>query len=68
MLITETQAIAQANESLKKVSGENWTKANMNQNECENFIWGYLYDNGLQYLAPIFYDGGVILCHQECVN
>jgi len=48
---TETKAIEIANSMLK----EGFTIAYMNRNQVENFIWGYLYDNGLQYKLPIDY-------------
>lgn len=28
--------------------------------ECQNFIWGYLYDKGLQYHSPTILGNGTI--------
>lgn len=64
--MTELEAIAQAKESLKNVNGGNWSFSIMNESDSEDFIWSYLYDNDLQYLSPIKYNNGVVLCHQEC--
>jgi predicted secreted protein len=49
--ITETQAIKIAKSMLK----EGFTISYLNANEVEDFIWGYLYEHGLQYSKPIFY-------------
>lgn len=63
---TEQKAIEIAKESLKNVNGENWTISYMNEDESEDYIWSYLFDNGLQYLEPIKYGlNNVALCHQE---
>ncbi len=36
-----------------------------NLEECEDFIWSFLYDNGLQYETPqILADGKVKLAHE----
>jgi hypothetical protein len=48
---TETQAIQIAKSMLK----EGFTISYLNVNELEDFIWGYLYEHGLQYSKPIFY-------------
>jgi hypothetical protein len=32
---------------------------------CEDFIWGYLYDSGLQHLAPIETSQGFLLIHEK---
>lgn len=64
--MTELNAIQKAKQLLTKVSGENWTISFMNDIECDNYIWSFLYENGLQYLAPIKYDNNmVVLCHQS---
>ena len=64
--LTEYQAIEIAKKSLKNVCGSNWTFSLMNQKDADNFIWTYLYDNGLQYLNPInFGINKVVLCHQD---
>jgi predicted secreted protein len=49
--ITETQAIKIAKSMLK----QGFTISYLNANEVEDFIWGYLYEHGLQYSKPIFY-------------
>jgi hypothetical protein len=49
--VTETQAIAMAKSILK----DGFTISLMNANEIENFLWGYIYENGLQWSEPIFY-------------
>jgi hypothetical protein len=49
--ITETQAIKIAKSMLK----QGFTISYFNANEVEDFIWGYLYEHGLQYSKPIFY-------------
>ena len=49
--ITETQAIQIAQAMLK----DGFTISYMNANEIEDFIWGYLYDQKLQYENPIMY-------------
>ena len=48
---TATQAIAAAH----KMHQDGFTISYMNANQLEDFIWGYLYDNGLQYKKPIKY-------------
>jgi hypothetical protein len=48
---TEMQAIQIA----KSLVTEGFTVSYMNSKEVEDFIWGYLYDNGLQYKVPIEY-------------
>jgi hypothetical protein len=48
---TEMQAIQIA----KSLVTEGFTVSYMNSKEVEDFIWGYLYDNGLQYKVPIDY-------------
>ena len=65
--LTETQAILKAKNLLNAVSGENWTISYMEEKECDNFIWSYLFENGLQYLSPIKYGTNnlVALCHQQ---
>ena len=64
--LSELQAIKIGETKLKNACGENWTISLMNINECEKFIWSYLYDNNLQYLSPINYgDNSVVLCHQQ---
>ena len=65
-VLNEQEAIAIAKGSLKLVNGENWTISYMNESDVDDFIWGFLFDNGLQYLKPISYSNGqVALCHQE---
>ena len=64
--ITETKAIEMANSILKP----GFTVSLMSLDDAEDFIWGYLYDNGLQYQKPIEYinDNGftcVALVYQE---
>jgi hypothetical protein len=49
--VTETQAIDMAKSMLK----EGFTMSIMNANEIEDFIWGPLYDEGLQFYGPILY-------------
>lgn len=64
--MNELQAITQAKELIKKVSGQNWTITYMQDKEADKFIWSYLFDNGLQYLNPIKYNNNqVALVHQE---
>jgi hypothetical protein len=65
--LTETQAILKAKNLLNTANGENWTISYMQQKECENFIWSYLFDNGLQYFSPIKYGTNnlVAICHQQ---
>lgn len=48
---TESKAI----EIAKSMLTDGFTISYMNSNEVENFIWGYLYDNSLQYKIPIEY-------------
>lgn len=48
---TESEAIKICKLMLK----DGFSIAYMNQSECQNFIWGYLYDNNLQYHAPVDY-------------
>lgn len=49
--ITETQAI----ETAKSMLTEGFTISFMTANDADDFIWGYLYDKGLQYKKPIEY-------------
>lgn len=49
--MTEIKALEIAKSML--VSG--FTIALMNKQEAENFIWGYLFDNKLQYKVPVEY-------------
>ena len=49
--ITETKAIQIA----KSMITEGYTFSLMNKHEVEDFIWGYLYEMGLQYEKPIDY-------------
>ena len=48
---TELKAI----EIAKSLLTEGFTISYMNSNQVEDFIWDYLYDNGLQYKVPIEY-------------
>ena len=48
---TESKAI----EIAKSLVKEGFIISYMNRNQVENFIWDYLYDNGLQYQLPIDY-------------
>lgn len=48
---TEMKAIEMA----KSMVTEGFTIAYMNTKEIDEFIWGYLYDNNLQYKLPIEY-------------
>jgi hypothetical protein len=55
-LLTESQAIELAKKTLSETQyNENLTISYMEASEAENFIWGFLYDMGLQYLKPIEY-------------
>lgn len=49
--LTESEAIKIA----KSIITDGFTMALMNLNESEDFIWGYLYEQNLQYKKPIFY-------------
>lgn len=54
--LTEMQAIDIAKKTLiNHRYNENLTISYMVADEAENYIWGYLYDMGLQYLKPIEY-------------
>ena len=72
LTITELQAIKESKvlllECNTKYSG-NWTTSNMTKKECEDFIWSYLYNCGLQYKKPIEYVRNnityCILVHEE---
>jgi hypothetical protein len=65
-IISETQAIQIAKSILK----DGFTISYLNANQIEDFIWGYLYEHGLQYLNPIFYldefnNQSAAIVHQE---
>ena len=48
---TESEAIKIA----KSLLTEGFTFALMHKKDAEDFIWSYLFDNGLQYKVPIDY-------------
>lgn len=39
-----------------------------NMAACEDFIWSYLYDNGLQYHTPETLPNGQVKLIYECSN
>lgn len=49
--LTESEAIKIA----KSIIPNGFTMALMNVYESEDFIWGYLYEQKLQYKKPIYY-------------
>lgn len=54
--ITESQAIETAKSDIKNLKyPEGWVLGIMTENDLEDFIWGYLYDKGLQYKKPIYF-------------
>lgn len=70
--LTELQAIEKSKKLLLECSikySGNWTFSNMTKKECEDFIWSYLYNCGLQYKEPINYISNninySILVHEE---
>jgi len=68
--LTEMQAIAKGKEILSNPKHADCTMSIMNRQMAEDYIWGYLYDMGLQHLPPIHYidDNGnesVVLIHQD---
>lgn len=65
-LKTYSVALAEAKINILK-EGAGWTFADMQAEEAQDFIWGYLYDENLEYLQPIPYGdkGSVILVHKE---
>lgn len=48
---TEMKAI----EIAKSMASEGFTVSYMNAKQIDDFIWGYLYENNLQYKKPIDY-------------
>ena len=68
--LTEMQAIAIGKHILSDPKIVGFTMSLMNKEEAEDYIWGYLYDMGLQYLLPIDYidengNNCVVLIHQH---
>ncbi len=69
--LTKSQAIEIGKSILKnQYPDEGWTMGLFVADDMEDFIWGYLYDEGLQYEKPIFYvhENGhkcAVLVHQE---
>lgn len=54
--VTKTQITeSKAMEIARSLVTEGFTISYMNRKEVDDFIWGYLYDNGLQYKVPIDY-------------